>query len=89
MIDLEDRETIENCRMWLRNNAFPVGSGVDFGDLVRRAEMLARELRAARALRDYVEHSSGCNYPHGAEYGCKCGYLRTIDAYDRAVAETP
>jgi len=37
-------------------------------------EMLAVSIERDR-LWEYVRHSEGCNYPHGKEYGCKCGLL--------------
>lgn len=32
--------------------------------------------RLQEDLLEYGQHLAGCNYPHGAEYGCKCGWLK-------------
>lgn len=30
-------------------------------------------------LTEYGRHMEGCNYPHGGEYGCKCGFLAILE----------
>ena len=83
-----DTQALEEALDWLESSAY--------GDpLMKRTKQCVSARQRIRdlfkqqqeLLTEYGRHSEGCNYPHGKEYGCKCGFLNVLKEHGYEVSD--